>query len=153
IGNNQDPDIDGDGYPNDVDAYPWDEFRWKEDKPGETLWIQILTLLLVVVIIIAIIIFVYLVYNGTIDLPTNAPPPVDAEGREAIYEEGPGIAKLPPKRSEIEDLEEIERMGTCSNCGELVSLDDEECPNCGIAFEEAREEEEEEFDFDDIDED
>ncbi|MBN1390990.1 MAG: right-handed parallel beta-helix repeat-containing protein [Candidatus Thermoplasmatota archaeon] len=154
IGNNQDPDIDGDGYNNDVDAYPWDEYRWKEDQPRETLWIQILTLLLVLLIILAIAVFVYMVYNGTITLPSNAPPPVYDEGREAIYEEG-GLAKLPPKERELEELEELETLSTCSNCGELVSSKVTDCPNCGATFEDITEEEgeEEEFDFDDFVED
>ena len=150
IGNDQDPDIDGDGVPNDKDYARWDPDISKAPEQRETLWIQILTLLLVFVIIFAIAVFVYLVYNGTITLPTNAPPAVEGEGAEAIFEEEPGLAKLPPKEDDVEELEELENISTCSNCGELVSLDEPECPNCGAVFEDAEEDEyeEEEFSFD-----
>ncbi|MGA1820145.1 MAG: right-handed parallel beta-helix repeat-containing protein [Thermoplasmatota archaeon] len=150
IGNDQDPDIDGDGVPNEEDYAPYDPGISKAPETKETLWIQILTLLLVLVIFIAIGVFGYLVYNGTITLPTQAPPAV--EGAEAIYDESPGLAKLPPK--EEEDLEELESISTCSNCGELVSVEESECPNCGAVFEDVEEDEdEEEFDFDDYDDD
>jgi hypothetical protein len=123
----------------------------KAPKETETLWIQILTLLLVVVIIAAIIVFVYLVYNGTINLPTQAPPPVSDSGAEAIYDEEPGVAKLPPKVDDLEEMEELDNMSMCSSCGELVSLEEPMCPNCGAEFEDM-EEDDEEFDFDEDDE-
>ncbi|MGA1793694.1 MAG: right-handed parallel beta-helix repeat-containing protein [Thermoplasmatota archaeon] len=152
IGNDQDPDIDGDDHLNEDDYAPYDPGIWKAPETKETLWIQILTLLLVLVIFLAIGIFGYLVYNGTITLPSQAPPAV--EGAEAIYDESPGLAKLPPKEEDIEDIEELEAISTCSNCGELVSMEESECPNCGAEFEDIEEDEdEEEFNFDDFDDD
>jgi len=155
IGDDQDPDIDGDGYLNSEDDYPRDPTRHEEPMVRENYIIQILTLFLVVLIVAAIIAFVVLVYNGTITLPSQAPPGVE-DGTEVILdmdEDRPGRAKLPPAGdlSALEEMEELENMGTCSQCGELVSFDEKECPNCGAVFEDLEEDGEEELNFDDDD--
>jgi hypothetical protein len=142
IGDDQDPDIDGDGVPNEKDYAPKDDSIQDPPKEEGTSWIQILTFILVLLIIFAIIAFVYLVYNGTITLPSQAPPPVSGAGAEAIYDEDAGVEKLPPKIDDVEEMEELENMSTCSNCGEMVSLEESACPNCGAEFEEMEEEEE-----------
>jgi hypothetical protein len=149
IGDDQDPDIDGDGVPNEDDDYPRDPSRSKEPVVRENFVIQGLTLFLVVLIILAIIVFVYLVYNGTIALPTQAPPPVAGDGAEAIYDmEEEGVEKLPPK-PDIEEMEELKDLSTCSQCGEIVTLDDVECPNCGAVFDDVDEEDEEDLEDED----
>ncbi|MEA3559045.1 MAG: zinc ribbon domain-containing protein, partial [Candidatus Thermoplasmatota archaeon] len=114
---------------------------------------QIFTMILLLLIIITIGLGGYLVYNGTIKLPTQAPPSMG--GAEAIYEGDDGKpqrANLPPRESEaeVEELEEVDNMRICSSCGDLVTLGDEICPNCGATFE--LEEEEDELSFDDEEE-
>jgi hypothetical protein len=146
IGDDQDPDMDDDGVPNVDDYAPKDDTIQNPPEEEGTPVIQILTFILLLLIIIAIAAFVYLVYNGTINLPTQAPPPVSDAGAEAIYEEDTGVAKLPPKIEDLDEMEEIKSMSTCSNCGELITADDLDCPNCGAEFEELEEEEEEDDD-------
>ncbi len=155
-GDDQDEDIDGDGVLNEDDYAPRDASISKAPTEKETLWIQILTLLLVLLIIIAVFVFLYLVYNGTINLPTQAPPPVSGSDAEAIYDDdGPGVAKLPPMMDDADEMEELDNMSICSSCGDLVSVEEPMCPNCGAEFEDMEEEEddEEELDFDDDDDD
>ncbi len=156
IGDDQDPDIDGDGVPNKEDAYPRDAERWKEPEQEDYLFFEISTFILLLLIIITIGVLGYLIYNGTIKLPTHAPPPVEADA-EAIYdteEEEAKKERLPPKEegADIVTLEEVDNMRVCSSCGEIVTLGDEICPNCGATFE-LEEDEEEELSFDDEDED
>lgn len=153
IGDDQDPDIDGDGIANEDDDYPRDPDRHTETVYKENILFQIFTMILLLLIIITIGLGGYLVYNGTIKLPTQAPPSMG--GAEAIYEGDDGKpqrANLPPRESEaeVEELEEVDNMRICSSCGDLVTLGDEICPNCGATFE--LEEEEDELSFDDEEE-
>ncbi|MFW3145519.1 MAG: right-handed parallel beta-helix repeat-containing protein [Thermoplasmatota archaeon] len=157
IGDDQDPDIDDDKVPNEKDADPYNPYITTKDEVKENFAFQIIIIILLVLIIAAIAVAGYLIYNGTIKLPTTAPPPID-EGAEAIYESGervPKTAKLPPKSElmGIEEMEELDNMRVCSSCGELVTLDDELCPSCGATFEDSEDEEEsEEGDWDDDEE-
>ncbi|MDG6225138.1 MAG: right-handed parallel beta-helix repeat-containing protein [Candidatus Thermoplasmatota archaeon] len=146
IGDNSDPDIDGDGIPNELDAFPYDRNRWKnvEDENGGLSSLELILIIILILLILVIGAAMYSVYTGMLKLPTNAPPEIARGGeREAMIEEKGSIDTL----EAIED-EDIEDMRVCSECGELVNLDDESCPNCGSIFEDSEEDEmefEEEF--------
>ncbi|MGA1822147.1 MAG: right-handed parallel beta-helix repeat-containing protein [Thermoplasmatota archaeon] len=145
IGDDVDPDIDGDRVRNEDDWYPRDPDRW--NKPESKLKINlfdIFTFLIILILLIAIVVVILLVYTGKIALPTSAPPTVEEADHEAIIEEEE-TGKKPKAAKELEEMEEeeLENMSVCSECGELVSLDDPQCPNCGAEFEEMEEFDEE----------
>lgn len=156
IGDDQDPDRDGDGALNEDDAYPDDPARSSEKEFRQNFVFQIFTLILLILVIIVIGLLAFFIYNGTIKLPSQGPPAIEGS-TEAIYDsddDSPKVAKLPPKGDEaVEEMQEVENMRICSSCGEIVTLGDEICPNCGAMFEvEEEEEEDEELSFDDDDE-
>ena len=143
IGDNSDPDIDGDGVPNELDAFPYDAKRWRNVE-DEDEGLSPLELILIAVLILLILIIgtaMYSVYTGMLKLPTNAPPEiVGNREKEEPVEDKASLDAL----EAIED-EDIEDMRVCSECGELVNLTDETCPNCESIFEDSEEGDEMEF--------
>ena len=136
IGDDRDNDIDGDGVMNRNDWEPRNPNKWEEpEEPADITAVEWIILLVVFVILILAILAV-LVYMGIIELPKQAPPTVSEEpdeGKEAIIQEGqPDKEKL--DLSEIEE-EELENLSVCSECGELIDIEEDKCPNCGAMFE------------------
>jgi len=133
IGDDRDPDIDGDGVPNKKDAYPYDAFRSKLPEDPFP-WLQVIILIMVLVIIAGAGALGYLIYNGTIKLPSSAPPPLDTD--EVEFEEDSLRTPKGKADKDLEDLEDLESMSVCSACGELIPMEASICPNCGVQFEE-----------------
>jgi ribosomal protein L32 len=133
LGDDMDPDIDGDGVPNAKDDYPFDPFRSKLPEDPFP-WLQVIILIMVLIIIAGAATLGYLVYNGTVKLPSSAPPAIDSDEVE-FEEEGLKPAKGKADK-DLEDLEDLENMSVCSACGELIPMEANTCPNCGVQFEE-----------------
>ncbi len=145
IGDDRDPDIDGDGVPNKKDAYPYDPFR--SNLPEDPFpWLQVIILIMVLIIIAGAGALGYLIYNGTIKLPSSAPPPIATD--EVEFEEDGLKAPKGKADKDLEDLEDLENMSVCSACGELIPIDASTCPNCGVQFEDEPDMDLEEFDED-----
>ncbi|MCU0798726.1 MAG: right-handed parallel beta-helix repeat-containing protein [Candidatus Thermoplasmatota archaeon] len=144
LGDDRDPDIDGDGVPNKKDSYPYDPFRSKLPEDPFP-WLQVIILIMVLVIIAGAAALGYLIYNGTIKLPSSAPPQIDTA--EVEFEEDSLRTPKGKADKDLEDLEDLESMSVCSACGELISMEASTCPNCGVQFEE------EPMDLEEFDED
>ena len=132
VGDDKDNDIDGDGVLNKDDWYPRDPDRSeKPEEPASITAVEWLILIMVLIILIVVIVAI-LVYLGVIELPQQAPPPVSEpeEGREAIIEEETVKKKEVPEIDE----EELDNLSVCSECGELIDIDEDTCPNCGAVF-------------------
>jgi hypothetical protein len=143
IGDDRDPDIDGDKVPNGKDAYPYDRFRSKLPEDPFP-WLQVIILMMVILIIAGAGALGYLIYNGTIKLPSSAPPQIDTD--EVEFEED-GLKGAKGKADEdLEEMEDLDNMSVCSACGELIPMDASSCPNCGVQFEE-------ELEMEDLEED
>jgi rubrerythrin len=140
IGDDKDKDIDGDGKENEKDYDPFNaNVQSEPENDGQSL-IEIFIFILVLLIVAVIIGVGYAIYTEKIKLPTNAPPSISGDdGAEAIFEEE---MERPSKSEELDEMEELENMSVCSVCGELVQMDQDECPNCGAAFEDTEEMEE-----------
>ena len=147
IGDDRDNDIDGDNVVNRNDYDPWNPNVQHAPKEPSDIW-GILIFIFILIILVALIAAGYLVYTGKFALPSAGPPGIAEEGAEAIFEEEEE-GKASREKEEEMDLEELESMSVCSVCGELVSLDETRCPNCGAVFEELEEMEEdyEEIEF------
>jgi hypothetical protein len=133
IGDDRDPDIDGDGVPNPSDDYPFDPFRSKMPEDPFP-WLQVIILIMVLLMIAGAITLGYLVYNGTVKLPSSAPPTIDTE--EVEFEEEGAARPKGKAEKDLEELEDLDSMSVCSACGELIPMDASSCPNCGVQFEE-----------------
>jgi hypothetical protein len=132
VGDDADPDIDGDGVTNDEDQDPRNPKIGRAPSGLQLSGLEIALLIILFLIVAAVAGTGYAVYNGKLNLPTNAPP-------EVAMEKGKPQRPYPLRSKReiaLEALEDVDLsdMFVCSECGEVVKKDDDSCPNCGSVF-------------------
>jgi hypothetical protein len=128
IGDNKDWDIDNDFYTNWNDADPYDSSITKiTSDDDEEEWtvtnslLSALAILLIILILIGILNYIK-ISSSAIEKRTDETKRKEDEQFARIEE------KFKPKHKH-------EEMARCSECGKIVPISAEDCPGCGLHFE------------------